>query len=154
MKLTFTEDTNLEQKRRECLDYLNRTKVDVGLTSSASGRSRFLMALHEHGAPGAHIPARPVIAPALGTEEAREAVSRELLNAVSAANRGSREETEAALEKAGEVQSYDKTAPSGRERRYYRLTEKGAGRLEEKVSQWRLFSDSVNTVLSFSPSAG
>ena len=59
-----------------------------------------------------------------------------------------------ALEKAGEVQSYDKTAPSGRERRYYRLTEKGAGRLEEKVSQWRLFSDSVNTVLSFSPSAG
>ena len=59
-----------------------------------------------------------------------------------------------ALEKAGEVQSYDKTAPSGRERRYYRLTEKGAGRLEEKVSQWRLFSDSVNTVLSFSPAAG
>ena len=76
MKLTFTEDTNLEQKRRECLDYLNRTKVDVGLTSSASGRSRFLMALHEHGAPGAHIPARPVIAPALGAAEAREAVSR------------------------------------------------------------------------------
>ncbi len=59
-----------------------------------------------------------------------------------------------ALEKAGEVQSYDKTAPTGRERRYYRLTEKGAGRLEEKVSQWRAFSDSVNTVLSFSPSAG
>ena len=59
-----------------------------------------------------------------------------------------------ALEKAGEVQSYDKTAPSGRERRYYRLTEKGAGRLEEKVSQWRAFSDSVNTVLSFSPAAG
>ena len=59
-----------------------------------------------------------------------------------------------ALEKAGEVQSYDKTAPTGRERRYYRLTEKGAGRLEEKVSQWRVFSDSVNTVLSFSPAAG
>ena len=59
-----------------------------------------------------------------------------------------------ALEWAGEVQSYDKTAPSGRERRYYRLTEKGAGRLEEKVSQWQAFSDSVNTVLSFSPSAG
>ena len=59
-----------------------------------------------------------------------------------------------ALEKAGEVQSYDKTAPTGRERRYYRLTEKGAGRLEEKVTEWRAFSDSVNTVLSFSPSAG
>ena len=59
-----------------------------------------------------------------------------------------------ALEQAGEVQSYDKTAPTGRERRYYRLTEKGAGRLEEKVSQWRAFSDGVNTVLSFSPAAG
>ena len=59
-----------------------------------------------------------------------------------------------ALEKAGEVQSYDKTAPTGRERRYYRLTEKGAGRLEEKVSQWRVFSESVNTVLSCSPAAG
>ena len=59
-----------------------------------------------------------------------------------------------ALEKAGEVQSSEKTAPTGRERRYYRLTEKGAGRLEEKVTEWRVFSDSVNTVLSFSPSAG
>ena len=59
-----------------------------------------------------------------------------------------------ALEKAGEVQSYDKTAPTGRERRYYRLTEKGAGRLEEKVTEWRVFSDSVNTVLSFSPAVG
>ena len=38
--------------------------------------------------------------------------------------------------------------------RYYRLTEKGAGRLEEKVTEWRVFSESVNTVLSFSPAAG
>ncbi len=59
-----------------------------------------------------------------------------------------------ALEKAGEVQTYDKTAPSGRERRYYRLTEKGAGRLEDKVMEWRAFSESVNTVLSFSPAVG
>ena len=59
-----------------------------------------------------------------------------------------------ALERAGDVQSYDNTAPTGRERRYYRLTEKGAGRLEEKVEEWRAFSDSVNTVLSFSASAG
>ena len=32
------------------------------------------MALHEHGAPGAHIPARPVILPALSAEEARDYV--------------------------------------------------------------------------------
>ena len=103
MKLTFTEDTNLEQKRRECLDYLNRTKVDVGLTSSASGRRRFLMALHEHGAPGAHFPARPVISPALDREEAREAISRELVNAAAAAHEGDRNAMQTALEKAGQA---------------------------------------------------
>ena len=59
-----------------------------------------------------------------------------------------------ALERAGEVKAYDRTAPSGRERRYYRLTEKGAGRLREKVTEWRAFSEGVNTVLSFSPTAG
>ena len=59
-----------------------------------------------------------------------------------------------ALERAGEVQAYDRTAPTGRERRYYRLTEKGALRLSEKVTEWRAFSEGVNTVLSFSPTAG
>ena len=59
-----------------------------------------------------------------------------------------------ALERAGEVQAYDRTAPTGRERRYYRLTEKGAGRLREKVTEWRAFTEGVNTVLSFSPTAG
>ena len=97
MKLTFTEDTDLEKKRRECLHYLNRSRVDVGLTSGASERSRFLMALHEHGAPGAHIPARPVITPALGTEKARETISRELVNAAAAAHAGDRDAMQAAL---------------------------------------------------------
>ena len=56
-----------------------------------------------------------------------------------------------ALEKAGEVKSYDRTAPTGRERRYYRLTEKGEERLREKVREWRVFSESVNTVLNAVP---
>ena len=103
MKITFTEDAGRARKRLECIRFLNRTKVDVGLTSSASERSRWLMALHEHGAPGAHIPARPVISPALGTDEAREAISRELVNAAAAANEGDRSATRAALEKAGEA---------------------------------------------------
>ena len=103
MKLTFTEDAGQTWKRLECIRFLNRMKVDVGLTSSASERSRWLMALHEHGAPGAHIPARPVILPALSAGEARETIGRELREAASAANAGDRQAMQAALEKAGEA---------------------------------------------------
>ena len=56
-----------------------------------------------------------------------------------------------ALEKAGEVESYYRTAPTGRERRYYNLTKKGEERLREKVREWRLFSQGVNTVLNAVP---
>ncbi len=52
-----------------------------------------------------------------------------------------------ALEKAGEVRAYAQTAPSGRERRYYALTERGKGRLAEKTEEWYSFADSVNAVL-------
>ena len=52
-----------------------------------------------------------------------------------------------ALEKAGEIKAYTLTAPSGRERRYYALTERGKGRLAEKMEEWRFFSESVNAVL-------
>ena len=59
-----------------------------------------------------------------------------------------------ALEKAGDVRAYPRTAPSGRERRYYSLTEKGRRRLKEKEEEWRLFSDSVNAVLRASALPG
>ena len=59
-----------------------------------------------------------------------------------------------ALENAGEVASYSHTAPTGRERRYYRLTEKGEQRFREKVREWRSFSESVNTVLNAVPGLG
>ena len=52
-----------------------------------------------------------------------------------------------ALEKAGDVRAYDQTAPSGRERRYYALTERGKGRLQEKTEEWTYFAESVNAVL-------
>ncbi len=52
-----------------------------------------------------------------------------------------------ALEKAGDVEAYTRTAPSGRERRYYALTERGKGRLQEKTEEWRFFSERVNAVL-------
>jgi len=52
-----------------------------------------------------------------------------------------------ALEKRGDVRAYPRTAPSGRERRYYALTERGKGRLAEKTEEWHFFSESVNAVL-------
>ena len=59
-----------------------------------------------------------------------------------------------ALEKAGEVESYYRTAATGRERRYYRLTEKGEQRFRERAEEWRTFTESVNTVLNAVPLMG
>ena len=58
------------------------------------------------------------------------------------------------LEKSGEIRAYDATAISGRVRRYYHLTDKGAARLSEKVTEWRAFSESVNAVLGPAVLAG
>ena len=52
-----------------------------------------------------------------------------------------------ALEKEKFVESYSKTAPNGRERKYYRLTRSGREQLEYKEKEWKLFSDKVNAVL-------
>lgn len=52
-----------------------------------------------------------------------------------------------ALEKEKFVESYSKTAPNGRERKYYRLTHSGREQLEYKEKEWRLFSEKVNAVL-------
>lgn len=53
-----------------------------------------------------------------------------------------------ALEQEGLVKCYTKAAPSGRARKYYRLTDAGRTRLEEKTAQWREFSSGVNAVLN------
>ena len=52
-----------------------------------------------------------------------------------------------ALEKERLVQSYEKVAPNGRERKYYTLTQSGREQLEYKEKEWRLFSEKVNAVL-------
>ena len=52
-----------------------------------------------------------------------------------------------ALEKEKFVESYSKTAPNGRERKYYRLTRSGQEQLEYKEKEWRLFTEKVNAVL-------
>ncbi len=58
------------------------------------------------------------------------------------------------LEKEKLVSSYTKTAPSGRERKYYRLTDTGRSQLEHKRAEWQLFSDKVNAVLGAAPAMG
>jgi len=55
------------------------------------------------------------------------------------------------LEKNRWVSSYTKLPPSGRERKYYRLTSQGREQLEYKEKEWRLFSEKVNAVLGFIP---
>lgn len=54
------------------------------------------------------------------------------------------------LEKQGWVRSYTKQTPSGRERKYYRLTDEGRAQLASKEKEWQLFSTKVNAVLGFS----
>lgn len=51
------------------------------------------------------------------------------------------------LEKNRWVTSYSKSTPSGRERKYYRLTNEGRAQLEYKEKEWQLFSEKVNAVL-------
>lgn len=55
-----------------------------------------------------------------------------------------------AMEKSRWVHSYVKQTPSGRERKYYHLTGEGLKQLEAKAAEWKLFSEKVNAVLSFS----
>lgn len=51
------------------------------------------------------------------------------------------------LEKNKWVKSYTRVADSGRERKYYRLTDEGRSQLEHKEREWKLFSEKVNSVL-------
>ncbi len=58
-----------------------------------------------------------------------------------------------ALEKEGRLSSYQQQAPTGRMRKYYRLTRKGKKLLEEKRSEWAAFRQGVEQVLSNGASA-
>ena len=88
MTITFTDDLPLQESLSAALDILKSASVEIGLPSTASPRSRWLLALHERGAPGAHIPPRPVIAPALESAEAQQAIADALGEACEAASDG------------------------------------------------------------------
>ena len=51
------------------------------------------------------------------------------------------------LERERCVESFEKQSPQGRTRKYYRITKKGRGLLEEKQREWKLFSSKVNQVV-------
>ena len=103
IKLTFTENTESLEKREKCLDYLRRHRVDVGLTSSASARSRFLLGIHTHGSPVMRIPPRPVVQPALADEAVRAEMGECLLSACESAFAGDLPGTASGLEAAGKA---------------------------------------------------
>ena len=102
MKLSITEDTNLLEKRKKCLEWLRKHKVDVGLTSAASGRSKFLLGIHTRGSPIMRIPPRPVVQPALAQEGLRAEMAEDLLASCEAAYEGDLSGTRAGLEEAGQ----------------------------------------------------
>jgi len=87
----------------QCLQYLATHTVEVGLASSASARSRILLAIHEHGAPAMRIPARPVVKPALSQASTRAAMSAAMFSACAAANSGDLSAVTSALEDAGKA---------------------------------------------------
>ena len=102
IKLTVTEDTELLDKRKKCLDWLRKHKVDVGLTSKASGRSKFLLGIHTRGSPIMRIPPRPVVHPALAQEDLRTEMGEMMMSSCEAAFAGDLSGTQAGLEDAGE----------------------------------------------------
>ena len=76
--------------------------MDVGLTSSASARSRFLLGIHTRGSPIMRIPPRPVVAPALAQESLRADMREELMSSCEAAFEGDLSGTKKGLEEAGQ----------------------------------------------------
>ncbi len=102
LTLKMTEDTERLEKRDECLKYLRENKVDVGLTSSASGRSLFLLGIHTRGSPIMRIPPRPVVQPALAQESLKSEMGEKMLASCEAAMEGDLSGTQRGLEDAGQ----------------------------------------------------
>ena len=102
LALKITEDTVRIENREKCLDFLRENQVDVGLTSKASGRSRFLLGIHTHGSPVMHIPPRPVVQPALAKESLKTEMGDRLLESCQAAFDGDMSGTVAGMENAGQ----------------------------------------------------
>ena len=102
IRIQFKEDTKKIDSREKCLEYLHKHKVDVGLTSTASGRSKFLLGIHTRGSPIMRIPPRPVVQPALAQEGLRAGMAEIMLASCEAAMEGDMAGTRQGLEDAGQ----------------------------------------------------
>lgn len=58
-----------------------------------------------------------------------------------------------ALEKGKYLSSYQQQAPTGRMRKYYKITRKGKELLKEKKAEWEKFRQGVTDILSGSANA-
>ena len=103
ISLQIKEDTKKLSDRLQCLKYLATHTVEVGLTSTASGRSLTLLAIHEHGSPVMHIPARPVVKPALAQASVKAEMSSAMRKACASALDGDLDGVTAALEESGQA---------------------------------------------------
>ena len=103
MNFTFKEDLAYQTSLEEARKLLKDTKVEVGLPAGAPSRSRWLLALHERGAPGAHIPPRPVVGPALAQAETQTAIADGLISACEAAAVGDSAGVTIGFEEAGQA---------------------------------------------------
>ena len=103
LTLKIIEKTDQMLRRIEALDYLRTHQVDVGLPSTAPARSKFVLAIQEHGAPVTGIPPRPVVAPGLNRPETRSAMTAEFMNATRAAHDGDLPAVISSLEAAGQA---------------------------------------------------
>ena len=102
ISLKIAENSERLDARDKCLDWLRHHVVDVGLTSSASARSRFLLGIHTRGSPIMRIPPRPVVEPALNQADLRAEMGERMLDSCEAALEGNLSETKKGLEEAGQ----------------------------------------------------
>ena len=51
------------------------------------------------------------------------------------------------LERAGLIRGVWERLPTGQERRYYHITERGLAMLEEKIAEWQGFSAAMNLIM-------
>lgn len=103
ISFTISENTQKIDDRLKCLRWLATHQVDAGLTDSASPRSRFLLGIHEHGAPIMRIPPRPVIQPALSSAAVRLEMAAAFQKSMEAALDGKLDATAAGFEEAGQA---------------------------------------------------
>ena len=103
MKLTIHDDPEAFTQRLQSLQKLKKMNVKVGLPESAGAGLQFILAVQEHGSPIMHIPARPVIQPALSRDATRSAMASAMKDAIQAAWEGDDAAARAAMESAGQA---------------------------------------------------